>query len=191
VQGFTSDLRPLRDALKHFEPFGATSLYDAIAETARRVNVRTNKRRGILVLTDGVDTYSRLTPGEVSGIASSIDVPVYLFAVVSPLDHPDAPGGVGGATAAVLSGALSDLARWTGGDLFVMSGPSHASLAAGQLLSELRHQYLIAFESAPEAGWHRLDIRTRDRALSVRTRSGYIAGQSGPAFNRPSAWEHE
>jgi hypothetical protein len=74
--------------------------------------------------------------------------------------------------------------------LFVMSSPSHASLAAGQLLSELRHQYLIAFEPAGEAGWHRLEIRTHDSALSVRTRSGYIAGQSGrwPTDRRP---EHE
>jgi VWFA-related protein len=179
VQGFTSDRGRLRDALKHFTPFGVTSLYDAIAETARRVNVRTNKRRGILVLTDGIDTNSRLTPEQVSGIASSIDMPVYLFAVVSPLDHPGGRASVVGATESALSGALSDLARWTGGDLFVMSNPSHASLAAGQLLSELRHQYLIAFESASEAGWHRLEIRANDSALSVRTRSGYVAGQRG------------
>jgi hypothetical protein len=122
----------------------------------------------------------------VSGIASSIDVPVYLFAVVSPLDHPDGPDGVGGATAAVVGGALSDLARWTGGDLFMISGPADAGVAAGQLLSELRHQYLIAFESAPEAGWHRLDIHTRNRELSVRTRSGYIAGRQERMPHRPS-----
>lgn len=190
LQGFTSELGPLRDALKHFKPFGVTSLYDAIAETARRVDVRTNKRRGILVLTDGVDTNSRLTPAEVSAIASSIDMPVYLFAVVSPLDHPGGRDSIVGATASALAGALSDLARRTGGDLFVMSNPSHASLAAGQLLAELRHQYLIAFEPAPEAGWHRLDIRTRDSGLSVRARSGYVAVQRErwPSLRAP---EHE
>jgi Ca-activated chloride channel family protein len=181
VQPFTADRARLSEALKGLEPFGATSLYDAIAETAKLVAARTVKRRGILVLTDGVDTYSQLTPGEVSGIASAIDVPVYLFAVTSPVDHPGGADEVGGTTSATLSGALSDLARWTGGDLFVISTPAHASLAARQLLLELRHQYLIAFESAGYAGWRRLEIRTRDRELLVRTRSGYVAGQNGPA----------
>jgi VWFA-related protein len=190
VQGFTSELGPLREALRTFKPFGATSLYDAIAETARRVDVRTNKRRGILVLTDGVDTNSRLTPAAVSAIANSIDMPVYLFEVVSPLDHPGGRDSVVSATASASAGALSDLARWTGGDLFVMSTPSQASLAAGQLLSELRHQYLIAFEPAPEAGWHRLDIRTRDSGWSVRTRSGYISGKREP-WPTLRAPEHE
>jgi len=111
VQGFTNDLGRLRDALKTSSRSASRRYTDAIAETARRVDVRTNKRRGILVLTDGVDTNSRLTPEEVSGIASSIDMPVYLFAVVSPLDHPGGPDSIGGATAAMLSGALSDLAR--------------------------------------------------------------------------------
>ena len=49
---------------------------------------RTNRHRALLVITDGVDTGSRLTAPEVSGIASSIDVPVYLLTVVNPLDHP-------------------------------------------------------------------------------------------------------
>ena len=40
------------------------------------------------MITDGIDTSSGLTPGEVSGIASAIDVPVYIIATVLPIDHP-------------------------------------------------------------------------------------------------------
>jgi hypothetical protein len=47
------------------------------------VAVRANRHRALLVITDGVDTASRLTASEVSGIAAAIDVPVYLLAVVS------------------------------------------------------------------------------------------------------------
>ena len=42
----------------------------------------------IVVFTDGRDNASRLSPGEVSGIASAIDVPVYLFAAVPSIDNP-------------------------------------------------------------------------------------------------------
>jgi hypothetical protein len=48
------------------------------------------------------------------------------------------------------------------------------------LIDELRHQYLIAFEASSVAGWHPLEVRVRNRDMSVRARSGYIAGQSRP-----------
>jgi VWFA-related protein len=158
-------------------PFGMTSLHDAIAATARLVARRNNAHRAVIVLTDGVDNNSRLSPPEVSGIASSIDVPVYIVAVVSPLDHP-------GMATAVSSdrplpvGDLADLARWTGGELFVSSTPAQMSVAAREIVNELRHQYLIAFEPTGASGWHALELRTVKSNLVVRARSGYMAGPS-------------
>ena len=74
-------------------------------------------------------------------------------------------------------GDLADLARWTGGELFVTSVPAQTSLAARQIVDELRHQYLIAFEPASRPGWRPLEVRARGRQLVVRARSGYMAGQ--------------
>ena len=48
-------------------PFGATSLLDAIARTAERVNAREGHRRAVIVFTDGNDNASRMTPSQVSG----------------------------------------------------------------------------------------------------------------------------
>ena len=42
---------------------GQTSLFDAIAQAARVVAERANRHRALLVITDGVDTGSRLTRG--------------------------------------------------------------------------------------------------------------------------------
>ena len=77
----------LERSLVGLAPWGMTSLNDAIAATARELAARPNAHRAVIVLTDGVDNNSRLSAAEVSGIASSIDVPVYILAVVSPLDH--------------------------------------------------------------------------------------------------------
>ena len=68
------------------------------------------------------------------------------------------------------------VSRWTGGALFVASLPSHVSLASRQIVSELRQQYLIAVEPSNKPGWHQLEVRTRDKRLTVRTRSGYLVG---------------
>jgi Ca-activated chloride channel family protein len=165
----------LERSLVGITPFGMTSLNDAIAATARDVAGRPNAHRAVIVLTDGLDNNSRLTPAEVSGIASSIDVPVYILAVVSPLDHT----GTGTAVASdrpVQAGNLSDLARWTGGRFFLTSALAQSGLAARDIAEELRHQYFIAFEPASREGWHPVEVRANDRHLVVRARSGYFAG---------------
>jgi Ca-activated chloride channel family protein len=174
-QGFTRDFNAVRASLEGLEPFGITSLYDAIAETARRVDARESKRRAILVLTDGLDNASHLTAPEVSGIASATDVPVYVVAVLSPIDH-EAVSGPGRDPGPV--GQLVNLAAWTGGESFVVSTPAHASTATSALLVELRHQYTLAFEPAGQPGWRPLSIRLRNRDLSVRARSGYYGSRA-------------
>ena len=162
-------------------PFGATSLHDAIAQTARRVGEREGRRRAVIVFTDGADNASRLKPAEVSAIASAIDVPVYIFGIVPSIDNPSAETlDARRSRASAFAGPLADLAAWTGGHVFVASTPGQRSVAARQIVDELRHQYLIAFESSGKPGWHPLVVRARNKDLVVRARSGYIAGQSRP-----------
>jgi Ca-activated chloride channel family protein len=179
VTDFTTDFKGLESKVDKVEPpFGQTSLYDAIAETAKAVaesagdKGRVQQRAAIVVLTDGIDTKSRLTAPEVSAIASAIDVPVYIVAVMSPVDDPRNPDYGTGA----LSSGLTDLARWTGGDFFIAISPAHASVAARQIVGEMRNQYMLAFEASARAGWQSLEVRARDRDHIVRARSGYTAG---------------
>jgi Ca-activated chloride channel family protein len=176
VAPFTVDTRALQGALGEVDPFGATSLHDAIADAAKRVGSRSTRRRALVVITDGVDTASRLTPAEVSGVASAIDVPVYVIATVLPIDHPGKEESLSGTRPANEEATVEDLANWTGGALFYASAPADTNRAARQVIEELREQYVIAFEPAASRGWRPLEVKTRDKALIVRTRSGYMAG---------------
>jgi VWFA-related protein len=180
VMPFTKSVKTLPDRLTSMQPFGATSLNDAIAKTAQKLAHREERRRAVVVFTDGNDTASRLKPEEVSAIASGIDVPVYIFGIVSAIDNPNAEISATTFERSALTGPLADLAHWTGGHVFVSSGPAARSNAARQIVAELRHQYVIAFESSGQPGWHSLEIRARSKDLTVRARSGYIAGQSRP-----------
>lgn len=177
VIDFTTELAIFDRLNMKGTPWGITSLYDAIGASARRVAERSNKHRALLVITDGVDTGSRMTAAEVSGIASSIDVPVYLLTVVSPLDHPDGEHQARpNEEKRVQQTSLVDLARWTGGDTHFASVPSHTSVALQSILSELRHQYLLTFEPGERQGWHPLEVRVKKRNLVVHARGGYMAG---------------
>lgn len=186
VSGFTSDRTQLAKALDTAQkPYGQTSLYDATAKIARvvasesRVSGGLPQRAAVVVLTDGIDTRSRLSPDEVAGIASGIDVPVYIVAVMAKIDDPrerqDDDEGDG-----IPATRLQELAQHTGGELFLASAPAHASVAARQILGELRHQYVLAFEASTRSGWRPLEVRAKD-GHSVRARSGYTAGGGGRA----------
>ena len=181
VVPFTRDVDRVRRVKLQGLPWGITSLYDAVGAAAKSVAVRANRHRALLVITDGVDTGSTLTAPEVSGIASVIDVPVYLLAVVSPLDHPGGELSVLAADGASTSTAtLADLARWTGGDMRVASVPEHITEGVRDLFEELRYQYLITFEPDPSPGWHPLEVRTRNKNLTVHARGGYMSGPARP-----------
>jgi Ca-activated chloride channel family protein len=178
VAPFTVDTRALKGALGEVDPFGATSLHDAISAAAERVATRPMARRAVVVLTDGIDTASRLTPAQVSAKAAAIDVPVYIIAVVLPIDDPGSdratPGSQRQAPASI--GTIEDLSRWTGGALYYSSTSASAYQAARAVVDELRHLYLIAFEPGAEPGWHPIEIRTPQKDFVVRTRGGYVAG---------------
>lgn len=178
VRGFTSELDHITSVSLEGQPWGMTSLYDAIGTMARKVAERTNRHRALLVITDGVDTGSRMTPPQVSYAASTIDVPVYLLVVSNPVDNP-------GHKLAVLAAAgqtedntatLADLARWTGGDMAISSELEDSTKALRELMGNIRHQYLLSFEPGPRPGWHPIEIRTRKKNLTVHARSGYLTG---------------
>ena len=164
VRPFSSDTS-IAGAWNSTSAYGATSLWDAVAATAQKIADR-QRRRALVVITDGVDSASRLKPSDVSAIASALDVPVYMVVVTfEPEGEPREP--------VVTEGQLADLAVWTGGDSLFVRDLETMMSATRQILTELHHQYVIAFEPGKKPGWHPLLVRTRKPGLFVRARSGY------------------
>src|SRR4029450_11773736 len=158
-----------------FSPFGTTSLYDATAETARRLAARSATHKAIILLTDGIDTSSTLTAPEESGLASSIDVPVFVVATVPSVDQRSMmemtervprPEAVD----------LRDLAEWTGGQLVFASTFTETVIVAYTLVAQTRLPSVVCLEAASAHEWRRLDVRVKHPAANVKARSGYFGG---------------
>ena len=173
--GFTDDIQKLKSALTDFQPFGSTSLYDATAETARYVTARTSTHRAIVILTDGIDTSSRMTAAEVSGLASAIDVPVYVVATVPSVDQRQMAEAVQRPLPSDAAD-LRDLAEWTGGRLVFATTFTESITQATGIMQELREQYVLAIEAMPDREWRRLEVRVRNPSATVKSRSGYFGG---------------
>lgn len=171
---FTTDRNRIQRALIAVRPWGLTSLYDAVAATAKQLGDRSAVRRAVVLVSDGVDTSSELTPAAVAALASSVDVPVYVVAVISPADQPAAAS-----TPAVqqANNGLASLAELTGGEVHYVTAFDPA-MVIEQLLASMRHQYFLAIESSVAPGWYPLDVRTKKKGLTVQARRAYTSDPS-------------
>lgn len=168
LQPFVPAPGDVLDQLDKVESFGSTSLNDAVAIAANEVSDK-RTRRAVVVLTDGQDTSSRMTPGAVARFAAAIDVPIYVLVSQIGVERTAGPG---------VDPGLTELATRTGGQVWVVTTPAETSIAARTMASDLHHQYLLAFESDGKAGWHALDVRVKQQKLIVRARTGYDAGRT-------------
>jgi Ca-activated chloride channel family protein len=168
VLPFTTSPARILAELARLDAYGSTALVDAMATGANEVAER-GMRRAVVVLTDGLDTASRMSTMEVSRLAARIDVPVYVLMPATALER---------ATASTERAGITELARRTGGEAFVVTTPAEGVAATRAIASDLHHQYLMAFASDGAPGWHALDVRVKKHAatLLVRARTGYDAG---------------
>lgn len=162
------------DSLTHF---GSTALHDALDRAARDL-VKVDRRRAIVVLTDGVDTSSRSKADEVIERSRALDVPIYAVSVLSQLDDPASPHFTGRdrpSAPTAGSAVLSRYAALSGGAAFVVSDFGALRDAVQRIASELKHQYILGYD--PPAGpprFRRIEVQTTRKGVSVRTRSGYL-----------------
>jgi VWFA-related protein len=168
---FTRDAHELRSAVTSVEPWGQTGLYDAIVGTIQTVVNEAPRTRALLLLTDGIDTYSVSSPADAASAAAALDIPLYVLSVGKD-EADDKPMVSSDGQAASVT--LHDLASRTGGLAAEAGTIAELSTVTRTILTELRHQYVIAFQAGTDKGWHDLTVRVRRGRVQARSRNGYV-----------------
>jgi len=168
---------------------GGTDLYDAVMLASDEVMKKQSGRKAIILLTDGVDTGSKVSLSTAIEAAQRADTLVYgiLF------EDPEAYGGGGGI---MLGGmgrgrmgrggpqmehangkkVLDQISRETGGRMFQVSKKEPLSHVYDQIEQDLRHQYSIGYSpdtASMKTGYRRIHLTTKQKGLIVQTREGY------------------
>jgi VWFA-related protein len=169
---FTRDRDTLRAAVTSVEPWGMTSLYDAIATTVRTVTNDAPRARAVLLLTDGMDTGSVVSPDDAANAAAALDIPIYVLSVSS--DEPVPPSFKVAPPRYSDTLTLNELAVRTGGLAAEAATVAQLTVVTHTILTELRHQYVLAFSAASTKGWHELTVRVRRGRVHARSRNGYL-----------------
>lgn len=166
VQDFASgrDLAPMAYGIK---ARGMTTLYDAIAEAAKALAERQERRKAIVVLSDGMDTFSKTSSGKALEAALAVGASIYA------VDMSTSDGGPRDAQSSMI---LKSFAEKSGGRFVATPGGPALRDAFASIAQELGHQYTIAFrpqDTTRDGRWRELEVKLSRGDLVVRTRKGY------------------
>ena len=157
----SSSRASMLSALDGIDPWGTTPLYDAIAAALDAIEP-VKGRRALILLSDGVDRYSRASASEVVDTARRKDVLVY-------------PIALGRHRPAV----FAELASVTGGRSFQAAEPRTLQNALAAIAEELRSQYLLGYNPGAradgQARWHAIQVSVTRPNVRVRARDGYFS----------------
>ena len=166
-----SETRDVPDAVWDMKANNETPLYDAIVKAADALSLRSERRRAILVVSDGADTKSKASLDDAT--RKSTDANALIYAVdmsdraVFKSDHRDNGAEV-----------MKMLAAKTGGRFISTPGGSQMREAFAGTVEELRRQYTLTYESTNEkldGKWRAIEVRVARPGLNIRTRQGYYA----------------
>jgi Ca-activated chloride channel homolog len=180
---FTEDVTKIARAMETVKPWGKTAFFDALAEMPEVSAGGKNPSRAIILLSDGIDNFSKLTKGEIEKRLEGVAIPIYSLGLREP----------GEKRIKVVTEELTDIALLeelssiTGGKLFLGNRAEQLASAMDAIESNLRAQYLLGFSPTGKGAvkYRRISLQLAGRVRSVRVRAGY-RGTEPPALSATS-----
>ena len=163
AEGFTNDIRRLRDRLSLTPAEGATALYDAVYLGLSKLKSGQHPKKALLLITDGEDNHSRYSRGDIREVVRESDAQIYVIDLGRAL--------------------VDDLADMTGGHSYRVN-VNDLEDTCQKIAFEMKNQYVIGYESTnrnKDGRFRKVRVKVTPPAgmskLNVRSRDGYFAGK--------------
>ena len=150
LSDFTTDKRKTYEAMQRLRipGFSEANLFDALADTEDRMS-KIEGRKAIVLLSSGIDTFSKLTYDKARKIVQDAGVPVYAIGLMQALRIMSPRGDNIGFLQA--DNQMTTFARETGGMVFFPRFYGEFPSIFGSIQDSLRNQYSIGYEPANKA----------------------------------------
>jgi Ca-activated chloride channel homolog len=149
---------------------GWTAMYDAVLRAAADLSRRPERRRAIVLLSDGADTKSGATVDKALEAALAAD------AVIYAVDMMDLSSNA--AQRLKSAAALRQLAVKSGGRYVPTPGGRALGEAFAGIVDELSNQYTLGYRptnTLRDGRWRAIALKLSREDLKARTRTGYRA----------------
>lgn len=161
------DFARLVERIRMRKSEGWTALYDALGVYLDGAD--TQDGRTILVMyTDGADSRSELSFGEVMEMLRASRVTVYAVGLVENA----------GSSRHALQMRMRQMVEATGGQAFFPVSLKDLDASYEKVLAEIKAQYHLGYASTnltPDGAWRKVAIKTKRPDIRLRSRKGYFA----------------
>lgn len=179
---FSNNKNDFLTVLEKTEAYGQTALNDAVAVSPEFANKGNNKKRALLLMTDGIENDSQYSHDQAVEIARRVDIPIYTIGYKIPLSeqylrkYKHSPA----LTFSSIVYSLERFSKATGGKAFFINQANELKTALRKIKKELSHQYILGYTSYRNTKneYRKIKVITSNKKYKVRTREGYYSGES-------------
>jgi Ca-activated chloride channel family protein len=164
---WTTDRGGLRAKLDAIHPSGGTALYDAIDLSLPLFESRRHTRAAILIVSDGADTASDMTPTVLKQKLIRSDVLLYAIGI----DSTDAR-----ASTRINPFTLNELTSQGGGYAEIIRTTDELGPATVRIAEELNSQYMLGYTPTKrgDGTLHAIRVKVANDSYRVRARRGVV-----------------
>jgi Ca-activated chloride channel homolog len=183
IQEFTSDKARLIKGLDSlYIEGGQSAVVDGVYLAVKHVAEHRpdpNRRRALVLLTDGEDRQSYYTDSQLLQLIRGQDAQVFVIGIVAQLD--DRPRNVGRSPREKAENLMRALAQETGGRVFFPKNTNELGQAVAEIVHDLHGQYMIGYQSTgndSKDNFRTVEVKISEapgrEKLTAVTRPGYF-----------------
>lgn len=181
VRDYSSTVAGLKPLIKQLKGEGKTPLYDAILLASKELRLRPERRRALVLISDGADSASQATLREVEKQTFLAGVSVYAIDLVNTEKSARRSPERQAAAQTMKQIAQESGGRYitTEGGFFLMPSRMKLKRIFNDLIDELHSQYTFAYEPSNSrrlGRWRTIRVNLEQADLTSRTRLGYREG---------------
>lgn len=171
---FTARPDDILSRIARTRPFGRTALLDALSAAMEHMKKACNRRKALVILSDGGDNQSRRNVRQVKAALIEADLQLYAMGLSAfessrKLTSEEKRG----------PWLLGELAEQTGGRMFPVHRAEELPEISQRISSELRSEYVLGYSPLinHDGKYHRITVKASEKDLRVSFRQGYYAPQ--------------
>lgn len=178
IRDYSSTVSGLKPLLKELKGEGGTPLFDAILLASEELRLRPERRRALILISDGADSASSATLREVEKQTFLSGVSVYAIDLVNTEKSSRRSPERQAAAQTLKQIAQESGGRYitTEGGFFLFTSRMKLKRIFTDLIDELHSQYTVTYEPENlrrQGRWRTIRVNLEQADLTARTRLGY------------------